>query len=93
MSLVAIAEDKVQSAVHITKYDLASGDVDFEQDNLWPSDKRPPRAIWAIGGGTLNVVLLSGEEETFQFPDGIVPVQIAGVKQTGSTVSTIQVYW
>ena len=44
MSLVAIAEDKVQSAVHITKYDLASGDVDFEQDNLWPSDKRPPRA-------------------------------------------------
>ena len=94
MSLVAIAEDKIQSAVHITKYDVSAGDVDFQkEDNLWPSDKRPPRAIWAIGGGVLNVVLLDGTVDTFQFPDAIVPVQLAGIKTVGSASVTVQVYW
>ena len=89
----AVGRDEIQSAVHITK--LAVADVDFFEDGIcpWPSQKKPPRAIWALGGGELTVIQLDVSQVTFTFPDGALPVQIQGIRSSGSTVSEVQVYW
>ena len=89
----AIGRDEIQSAVHVTKLSVA--DVDFFEDGTcpWPSQKKPPRAIWALGGGELTVIQLDGSEGTFTFPDAPLPLQIQGIRSTGSTVTEVQVYW